>query len=131
MDEVGESGAAADIEDTNAFRGVNLVSREGEEVHTEFLNVHLQFADRLHGIRVKWNIVFLCYLAYLFKRLDGAVLVVDVHDGDEGCGITDCLTELFNVNPSVPIHGEVGYLKTALLQILAGMQNGRDALQTK
>ena len=124
VNEICQSSAAADIEDTNALGCVNLVSRKRKEIDTEFLNVHFQFADRLHGIGVEWNIVFLSNLANLCERLNSAVFVVDVHDGDKECRIPDCFTELRNANPSVSIHGEIGYLKPALLQILTGMQNG-------
>ena len=119
-----QSCAATDVEDTNAFGGVNLVSRKRQEVHTEFLDVHFQFTDRLHSIGMKRDLVFLCDLAYLFKRLDGAILVIDVHDRDQDCCVADCLTKLLNTNLSVSVYREIGYLETALLQILTGMQDG-------
>ena len=67
--------------------------------------------------------MFLCDLTDSFKRLDGAVFIVDVHDRNQHCGVADCVTKLFNANPSVSIDWKVGYLETALLQIVTGMQN--------
>ena len=99
------------------------MSRKRQQIHTECLNVYLQLADRLHGIGMKRNIVFLGDFTYLFKRLDSPVLVVDVHDRDQHSRVPDRIAQLCNVDLSVSIYRKIGYLKTALLQILAGMQN--------
>ena len=124
VDEVCQPSAAADVEDTDTFGRVDLVPRKREEVHAECLNVHRQFANRLHSIRMERDVVFLCNFTNLFDRLDCAVFVVDVHDGDQHSGVADCIAELCNINASISIYREIRNLETALLEIVAGMQNG-------
>ena len=124
VNEVCQSGAAADIKDTNAFGRVNLVARKREQIHTKCLNIHLQFTNGLYGIGVARDAMCLCDFTDLRERLDRAVFVIDVHDGDKDCRIADCVAEVFNANPSVSIDRQISYLETALLQIVTGMQNG-------
>ena len=70
------------------------------------------------------DLKFIGNLTDLCKRLNCAVLVVDVHDGDQHCGVADCAAKLLKINPSVSVYWQIGCLETALFKVLTGMQNG-------
>ena len=68
--------------------------------------------------------MFLRNLANFRKRLDSAVLVVDVHDGNQDCRLANGGAQLLQANPAIPADREIGYLKPALLKVVTRMQHG-------
>ncbi len=51
-----EAHALIDIEGSHAFRAMQFVAGEGEELYAEIVEVEGKFADGLHGIDVKGNL---------------------------------------------------------------------------
>src|SRR5581483_2953615 len=60
----------------------------------------------------------------LFNRLDGANLVIGVHDRGERGLIGDSLFQFTRVNASILVNRQVGHSKAETLQVLAGVEDG-------
>ena len=63
-------------------------------------------------------------LANFLKRLDGAIFVIDVHDGYQHRRLANGIAELLQANPSIPVYREIRHFKPALLKVVARMQHG-------
>src|SRR5690242_1847866 len=81
--------ATTDVESTDAFGPVNLVSADRQEVDVVFLNVDRDLAHGLHAIHGEENAVFFGDFADLGDGIDYANFVVGVHDGDQDSGRPD------------------------------------------
>lgn len=68
--------AAAHVECTDAFRRIELMTSDRQQVDAEFVDVGRDLADRLGRIGVKANPALPRDRADLLDRLDGADLVV-------------------------------------------------------
>ena len=82
-----------------------------------------KLSESLHSIGVEKDSMLFCDGADLFDGLNGSDLVVGEHDGDQDGIRTDSLLQLVEFYNTVLIHIQVGDLKTAFLQILAGMKD--------
>src|SRR5437016_2553646 len=83
VQQLAQARAATDVQSTDALWRVQLVSRNGEQINLERVDVDGNFAGGLHGVGVEIDIGFFSDAANFFERLNGAKLVVGVHDGDE------------------------------------------------
>ena len=75
--------AAPDPERAGAFRAVELVRRQRQQIDAERLDVDRDLAHRLHGVGVHERAVLVCDRGQFRDRLDGADLVVRVHHRDQ------------------------------------------------
>ena len=80
-----EGRSGADIQHANALGPVNFVRGDGKQIHAETVDVERQLPCRLHRVAMKINVSFGGDAADFFDGLDGAELVVCVHDADENC----------------------------------------------
>src|SRR6266403_2402690 len=78
-----QTRATANVESADALWTVELVSGEGEQVDSKLVHVNRYFSCRLHGVGVEIDVPLLGDASYLIEGLDGAELVVGVHDGDQ------------------------------------------------
>ena len=67
---------APDIQRADAFRAVNLVRRDRQQIDVVLDHVDRNFADRLHRVRVEQNAALVAELADLAPRLQDADFVV-------------------------------------------------------
>ena len=95
---------------------------------TEHINVTVIYIDRklsesLHCIGMEQDAMLFCDLTDLFDGLNGSDLIVGKHDGNQDGIRTDSLLQLVQFYNTVLIYIQIGDLKTAFLQILAGMKD--------
>src|SRR5262245_57791222 len=126
-----EAHAPADVQDSDAFRPVNLVRGERQQVDAEFLHVYRNLADRLHGVGVQVE-TFLPRVAALFdqrgdlfERLNRADLVVGVHDGDQHGLVGQRLADVFNPYDAFAVNGQVGRAPAVFFEAPARGQDRR------
>ena len=78
-----EARAAADIENADALRRVQLVPGDAEQMAADGLDVDGNFAGGLDGVRVEGDFGFGGDFADLLDGLNDAGFVVGHHDADE------------------------------------------------
>jgi hypothetical protein len=81
-------------------------------------------AGGLDRVAVKSDAGFTGDLAYLGDGLDGADLVVCVHDGNQDRIGPDRLAHVLRIHPAATIHRHPGQLVSAFLQVLHGLEHG-------
>src|SRR5215510_8576517 len=117
-----DAHAPASVQNPDAFRPINLVSGERQEVDAEFLHVNRNLADRLYGVGVQIEMLLpglaalLDQRADLFERLDRPDLVVGVHYGDQRGFISQGFTRVFDPHNAFAINGQVGHAPALLFQ---------------
>ena len=114
----------ADEESAGALGAVELVAGQGE--HVDVLGVHVdgQMAGGLDGVGVEGDLLLPADLADLGDGLDGADLVVGVHDGHQAGLLGDGLGHLLGGNETVFVDVQQGDGKALLLQLLEGVEDG-------
>ena len=75
--------AALDPERPGAFRAVEFVRRQGEQIDAERAHVDRNFARRLHGVGVHQRATFVGDRRDIGDRLNGSDFVIGVHHRDE------------------------------------------------
>ena len=93
---------------------MELVAGEREHVDVLRLDVDLDVADGLYRVRVEDDAVLFAHSADLGDGLDGADLVVGIHDGHERRVLTDGVLDLLGVDQSLRGDGEIGHLEAVL-----------------
>ncbi len=97
---------------------------QGEQVNAESIHAERDVPHRLHGIGVQIDAGFPCNFSDFGDWLNGAYLVVGVHDGNDDGFAGNRPAYVIGVNHTVPIHRQVGYLEPLSFQEVAGFQNG-------
>src|SRR5262249_32145622 len=126
-----DADGGANVQNSDSFRPVDLVSCERQEVNAEFLHVNRNLADRLYGVGVQIKMLLSGRAALLdqradpFKRLDRADLVVGAHDGDQRGFISQGLTRVFDPHDAFAINGQVGHAPALLFESPARRQYRR------
>ena len=115
--------ALADIQETDSFRTVQLMSAGAEHINLILIYIDRNLAESLYRIGMEKNAMLFCDSSNLLNRLNGADLIVCKHNGNQNSGRTDCLFQFLQLYHTVLIHVQISYLKTILLQPFAGMQN--------
>lgn len=123
VDEVGQQDALPDVEGADPLGGVDLVAGEGEHVDLLGLHVDRNVADRLHRVGVEPDAPFAAELADLGDRLDGADLVIRVHDRHERRVGADGVRDLLRRDEAPLVHRQVGDLEALLFEGRAGVQH--------
>ena len=119
-----QAHAMAHVQRADALGRVELVARQAQKVDVLGLHVDLHVADGLHRVGVEQHAVPLRHRRQLRDGLDGADLVVGVHDGHQHGVRADSRLQLLRRHQAVAVHGQVGDLEALLLQLLAGVQDG-------
>src|SRR5664280_2044707 len=78
-----EAGALAHVERAYALGRIELVTAHAVEVHAERLDVHGDFAERLHAIHVEGGAGLVGDPGYFGDGLERAEFVIGVHDADQ------------------------------------------------
>ena len=118
-----DTGALAQVHEPDALGAVELVGAHGEHVDSQFVHVERQLACRLHGIDVEEHAGFAGDLAYLGDGLDGAHLVVGVHDRHQDGVGPDRLAHVFGIDEPAAVHWDTRDLVAALLQVLHAFEH--------
>ena len=124
VDQIGQAQTLAAVENADALLGMDLVSGQREHIDVLLFHVDLHIADGLDRIGVEQNAVLFADGADLRNGLNGADLVVGVHDGHQSGVLTDGILYLLGGNETVLVHRQVGDLKALFFQSGTGVQNG-------
>ena len=117
--ERGEGNSAVDIEGTDTFRRMELVSRETHEMHPEAFETERDFSESLHGVDVEDGFGFLNKAGDFFERPEDAGFVVGPEEGNQGGLRSNGRFQLVQVELARGIHGQAGDFKPLPGQILA------------
>ena len=119
-----QASSASDIEGTDAFGAVDFVAGKREQIELELIHIHGNFSGGLHGIGMEVDVGVLGDAADFFERLDGAELVVGVHDGDERGFVTNGTAQIFEVDQAILVDVKISYVYALLFESLAGVEDG-------
>ena len=95
-----ERHATANEQGADALGRIDLVAGNREKIDAEFVDVRWNLADGLGRIGVKQDAVLVGNASAILDRLDGADLVVGVHDADEDRARRDRFAKVVGVNPA-------------------------------
>ncbi len=118
-------GAAADIEGADPLGAVDLMGRDGQEVDPELAGVDVDLAEGLDGVGVDGDVALVGDPDDLGDRLNGADLVVGVHDRDEPRLRGQGRAEMVEADRAEGVDGQIGDLDASLLQGLGRLDDGR------
>ncbi len=83
IEKLTQTSSTADVKGADPLWRIQFVAGDREQIHLERTDVNGDFACGLHGIGVEIDVGFGGDAADFLEGLDGAELVVGVHDGDE------------------------------------------------
>src|SRR6266849_3663012 len=107
-----ELDATAYEQDADTLGRVELVSGDRKQIDAEPVHVGCNLADRLGGVGMKEDTMFAGDVRALLDRLDGAHLIVGVHDADEDRARRDGSAQVIGIDAPASIHGQVSYPRT-------------------
>src|SRR2546427_3505598 len=119
VEKLPQARSATNVQRADTFWRVKLVARNREQIDLKRVDVNWDFACGLHGVGVEVNVRILGDAADLFEWLDGAKLVVGVHDGDENRFGPDGAAKVSEINLTIGIRGTVSEANAALFERLA------------
>ncbi len=117
--------ARPDIQSPDAFGRVKLVPGDAEQIHPQGLDVHRNLAGRLGGIGMDEGSRGVGQARDLGDGLDGADLVIGVHDGDEDGVFAQGAAQIMGGYAAMLIDGEGGYGKAERCQRAARLYHRR------
>ena len=103
-----EGRAGANVERTDALRAVYFVRGNGEQVHAETIYIERQLSGGLHGVAMEQDVCSGGDTANLFDGLNGAELVVGMHDADQNCFWLKRPADVFWIYDSFAAYGDEG-----------------------
>ena len=103
VDERFERNPAPHVERADALRRVELVAGEREKVHAEVVDSRFDLADRLCRVGMEEDPMLAGDPRRLRDRLDGANLVVGVHEADEDRIASNRLADIVGVDEAKAI----------------------------
>src|SRR5882762_9815058 len=124
VEKLPQTSAAADVQGANAFGRINFVAGQGKKIESKRVDVDGDFAGGLHGIGVEIDVGLCGDAADFFEWLDGAELVVGVHDSDKNGFGPDGAAQLLEVNLSFVIGRQIGDAHAFFFESLAGVEDG-------
>src|SRR5260370_14934719 len=115
--------STADIQGDDSLWRIEFVSGNGAEINSQSVDVDRDFPRGLYGVGVEVDVGFLGDAADFFERLDGAELVVGVHDGDQNGFRPDGAAQILEINLSFAISRQIGDASACFFECLAGVEN--------
>ena len=104
-----EPDAATHEQGADAFGRVNLVTGDGQEIDAKLIDIGRNLADGLGSVGVKQDSVLACNAGAIHDRLDGADLVVGMHDADKDRARCDRPAEIIGVDPACAVDRQIGH----------------------
>src|SRR2546427_2473207 len=114
---------AAHVERADAFRAVDLVRGDREQVGLEFLQVDVDPARALHRVAMEDDAFAAADLGDLPHRVDDADLVIHHHDRSQDGVRTDRRLEFLQADDAVFLDLEVGGLEPLALELADRVQH--------
>src|ERR1035437_5264587 len=120
-----EAGALAHVERAYALGRIELVTAHAVEVHAERLDVHGDFAERLHAIHVEGGAGLVGDPGDFGDGLERAEFVIGVHDADQhGLGAQGA-ADVFGTYDAVRGDAQAGDLAAFGARLFSGREHGR------
>ncbi len=116
-------GPPPNVERADSLGSMKFVSRKGEQIYAESLDVDANLAAALHRVAVEIGSDIVSTFRKLVDRLDHSRLVVRHHDRDEQRVGPQVRSKGRRSEPTVFIHVEEADLEAALLKMLHGVQH--------
>src|SRR5204863_2623295 len=120
IEKLAQTRSTADIERADSLGRIQFVAGNRKQIHLERVDVDGNFSGGLHGVGMEVDVGFFSDAADFFERLDGAKLVIGVHDGDENCFRTNAAAQLAEVNQLFAIRRQWGKARVSLFERWAG-----------
>ena len=119
--------ALAHVHEADSLGGVELVTRDGQHVDGNGLDVDLRLSGGLHRVRVEDRAVFPAYLRDLRDREESPRLVVRPHRGDELRALRggELGAQLVEVDLPDAVHRQLHRLVSLRLEPPNGLEDGR------
>ena len=124
---LGEEGCPrADVEDADALGAVDLVAGERQQIDAEAIDVEVEVAGGLDGVRVDSDarVALLDDADDIGDIVDRADHVVGVDDGDQRRLVVERGGEGLDIDEALAVDREVGDAEALLLQALGGVEDG-------
>eukprot|EP00166_Cyanidium_caldarium_P004146 ctg_428.g299 len=111
------------VQCADAFRAVQLVAADGQQVDVHLLHIDRYLAHRLRGVTVEEHFALAAHAPDLLYRLNGADLVVHHHHRHQRRVVADSLAQPPHVQAAVGVHRQVRDLEPLALQVAARIQH--------
>ena len=95
-----------------------------QHIDIVFVHIDRDLPEGLYGVGVEQDVMFMRDPSDLPDRFDRPDLVVGCHDGNEDRFRRDRFFDRFRIDKTVFVDVEIGDLRAALFEILAGVQHG-------
>ena len=113
----------ANIEETDSFRSMQLVSAGTEHVNMQFIHIDGHLSKSLHRIGVEQNSMFMGNLTNLPDGLDGTDLIIGKHYRYQNGIRADRVFQILQFDHTKFIDIQISDLISPLFQIFTGVQN--------
>src|SRR6266853_660731 len=123
VEKLAQTGSATNVQSADALGRIQCMSGNREQIHAERVDVDGNFTCGLHSVGVEINVGFLGDAADFLEWLDGAELVVGVHDGDENGFGPDGSAKVAEINLTVGASCKVSEANAALFERLASVED--------
>ena len=125
MDQRFDRDTAPDVERTDPFRRIDLVSGNRKQVGTQFVHARGDLANRLRCIRVEADAMLVGNFRDVGDRLNRADLVVGVHDADQAGVGCDRLADIIGIDEAGAIDWNITHGHAKLGEMVAWLQRRR------
>src|SRR5579863_10473597 len=123
MDQGLDGNPAANIERADFLRGVDLMAGDGKQIDTELIYIRRNLPDGLRRVRMQKDAMRVGDCCDFGDRLNGADLVVGVHDADQKRVASDRLADVVGVNQTAAVYGDIGYRRAQPLKEPAWLED--------
>ena len=118
LDQIGQGDAAFfGIQHADPFRSVEFVRGQGQHIDIFLHDMNFHMAHRLYGVGMKEHALVTADFSQLRNGLDGADLVIGVHDGYQSRIGTDGGGQLVRMDDAVFMRIQKRDLKAALFSL--------------
>ena len=114
----------SDVQGTNPLGAVDLVPRDGQEIHTQRLDMDGNLAESLDRIGVEQDVPLAAHLGDLGDREEHSRLVVGVHEADQNRVRPDRSSHLVRIQHTLAVHRQPRDRAPLTLQMIGGMEDG-------
>jgi len=124
MDLFFERDATADIEGADALGSVKLVAGDGEQINPQLIDADRNLAGRLGGVAMEHGAVGVGDGRQFGDGLDGADLVVGVHDADQEGLFPESGLEVAGGDHAIPVNRQNREFKAQGLEMRGHLDDG-------
>src|SRR5947209_16673912 len=96
-----------DVQCADSFRGIQLMSCDGQQVNTQLIHTSGNLAYGLRSITMHQYTMAMGSLRYFSEGLQRSSFIVRVHDGDQDCLMVNCPFYCLEIDTSIRIHRQI------------------------